>query len=327
MNSLSERLDTYAALPPEERAVIEHEVAASGSTAAAAALAAAQSLARVLDAAARPGASVTDDDLAAYLADQSLGLTPHDPDRIEAALADDDSLRARADAMRARLGLLDSHTPDEPLGDRFERLFGHGLPAEGAPDTAPAEAPHTRRTPERPAAAARPAAAPPRARRRMVTRALAVVGALAVVAYGGLYQFGPQLQNSPEERVRIAVADLADLPSYAPMVTRGAETDALAERLDAALDAVADARRTTLGLFPRYDEDRLSAAATDLAALVGASTPSTSVSQEARFALARVRLHQHRDTEAVRLLGALVREQSYRAPEARRLIDFVRTRE
>ncbi len=327
MNSLSDRLDAYASLPPDERDALAREVAASGSPADAAALAEAQAFARVLDAAARPGNSVTDDDLAAYLTDQALGFPSADAGRIEAALAQDAGLRARADAMRARLALLDAHTPDEPLDARFERLSGHTLPANAASEAAPAEAPSTRRTPARRAPAERPAAAPPRARRAMMTRALALLGALVVVAYGGLYAAGPRLQHTPEERARLAVADLGDLATYTPLTTRGAETDTLAEHLDAALDAVADARQTTLGLFPHYDDARLSAAATSLAGIISATNPSTSVSQEARFALARVRLYQHRDTEARRLLNALVREQSYRAPEARRLIDFVRTQD
>ncbi len=325
MNPLSERLDAYASLAPDERAALAREVAATASPDDAAALAEAQALAHVLDAAQRPGNAVTDDDLAAYLADQALGLDPHDAARIETALGADAGLRAREHAMRTRLGLLDAHTPDEALDERIERLVGHAPLTDEPPETASAEARRTHRAPKRRAAAERPAAAPPRARRGLMTRALAVLGALVVVVYGGLYQFGPQFQHTPGERARIAVADLADLPSYTPLVTRGSEADTLAGRLDTALDAVAGARRTTLGLFPRYDDARLSAAATRLAALIGASAPSTSVSQEARFALARVRLYQHRDAEAVRLLGALVREQSYRAPEARRLIDFVRT--
>ena len=318
MTSFSDRLDAYASLPPDERAALEREVAASGTPADAAALAEAQALARVLDAAARPGGAVTEDDLAAFLADRALGLDPHDADRIEATLASDAALRARADAMRARLDVLDAHTPDEALDTRFECLFGYAPPANEAPAGA-------RRTPARRAPAERPAAAPPRARRTTMNRVLALLGAFAVVAYGGLYAAGPALQHTPEERARIASADLADLPSYTPMAVRGDVTDALAERLDAALDAVADARQTTLGLFPHYDADRLNAAAADIAAVIGSAGSGTAVSQEARFALARVRLYQGRDAEAVRLLGALVREQSYRAPEARRLLDFLRT--
>lgn len=317
MISLSDRLDAYAALSPDERAALARDVAASGSPDDAAALAEAQAFARVLDAAARPGGAVSEDDLAAYLADRALGLDPHDAAHIEAALASDAGLRARADAMQARLDALDAET--EPHDARFERLFGT------SPDEAPAEEIRALRTPARRAPAERPAAAPPRARRGMMTRALAVLGALVVVAYGGLYAAGPRLTTSPEERTRLATADIGDLASYTPLTTRGDATDPLAERLDTALDDVADARRTTLGLFPHVDEARLSAAAQEIAAIIGATDASTSVSQEARFALARIRLAQHRDADARRLLGALILEQSYRAPEARRLLDFIRT--
>jgi len=147
-----------------------------------------------------------------------------------------------------------------------------------------------------------------------------VLAAALLVAYGGLAAVSAAQQTD-----RARLADLADLASYAPIATRGAGADPLAERLDAALDGVDDARRTTLGLFPRFDSARLDAVAVDLAGISSAADPASSVSQEARLALARVRLHQGRDGEAVRLLAALVGEQSYRAAEARRLLDAVRT--
>jgi predicted negative regulator of RcsB-dependent stress response len=147
-----------------------------------------------------------------------------------------------------------------------------------------------------------------------------VLAAALLVAYGGLAAVSASQQTD-----RARLADLADLASYAPIETRGADADPLAARLDAALDGVEEARRTTLGLFPRFDSARLDAAAVDLAGISSAADPGSSVSQEARFALARVRLHQSRDDEAVRLLAGLVREQSYRAAEARRLLDAIRT--
>jgi predicted negative regulator of RcsB-dependent stress response len=147
-----------------------------------------------------------------------------------------------------------------------------------------------------------------------------VLAAAFLVAYGGLAAVSASQQTDRER-----LADLGDLASYTPIETRGAEVEGLASRLDAALDAVTDARRTTLGLFPRYDTDRLDAAAAEIALIIGAADARSSVSQEARLALARVRLQQSRDSEAVRLLSTLVREQSYRAAEARRLLDAVRT--
>ena len=310
MSPLSDRLDDYAALPPDERAALDREAAASPADAAR--LADARRFADLLDGAARPDGTVTPDDLAAHLTDRALGLVPDEAERIAAALAADPDLRAQADAMQAHLDALGG--AEDPLA-QFERLSGHRL-AE-TPEATPAA---QRREPARAARASdRTAAAPPR-RALVSARRVLVAAAFVVLAYGGLFAVS---SGPPTERAR--VADLPDLASYDPPTLRGTSGDPLAARLDATLDAVADARRSTLGLFPTVDDAALDAAATEIEEIAAAAGPDSAVSQEARLALARVRLHQSRDAEAVRILGALVREQSYRATEARRLLDFIRT--
>ena len=324
MSPLSDRLDDYAALPPDERAALDREAAASPADAAR--LADARRFADLLDAAARVSGTVSPDDLAAYLTDRALGLVPDDADRIAAALAADPGLRAEADAMQAHLDVLGA--AEDPLA-QFERLSGHRLagPLDAAPDAATPAAETSaasRREPARPVGRSpdRAAATPPRERLVSARRVL-VAAAFVVLAYGGLFAASAVTSGPQTERER--VADLPDLASYAAPTLRGTPGDPLAARLDAALDAVAGARRTTLGLFPRTDGAALDAASNDLAALIAEADAGSTVSQEARLALARVRLHQSRDDEAVRLLGGLVQEQSYRATEARRLLDFIRT--
>ncbi len=120
------------------------------------------------------------------------------------------------------------------------------------------------------------------------------------------------------------MADLADLAAYDAQ-TIGDHSSDLAERLDVALDAVVEAEDAPLALFPAYDSTALNAAAADLARLVAVAGPHTPVSQEGRLALGRIRLYQARDAEAARVLGSLVRQGGYRGPEARRLLDFIRT--
>lgn len=329
MSSLSDRLDDYAALPPDERAAATRDAAASPEHAEQ--FAEARALAALLDAAAaaRPGRPVSEDDLAAFLADQALGLVPSDAVRVEAALAADPGLRDAADRMRSRLANLDAHAAGaESAEAQFERLFGHTLPSPAAAAPAappPSETPRSAHRNGEARHAARPsadraAAPPPRAARSGTGRRVLVLAAALLVAYGGLAAVSASQQTD-----RARLADLSDLASYAPIETRGADADPLAARLDTALDGVAGARRTTLGLFPRFDSARLDAVAVDLADISSAADPASSVSQEARFALARVRLHQSRDGEAVRLLAALVSEQSYRSAEARRLLDAIRT--
>jgi hypothetical protein len=75
--------------------------------------------------------------------------------------------------------------------------------------------------------------APSRARIATVRRLL-VAATVVLVAYGGL---GVVSDRQLSERSR--VADLGDLSTYAPQTTRGAVSDPLPARLDAALDAVA----------------------------------------------------------------------------------------
>lgn len=318
MPSLSERLDDYPDLPPDERAAVDRDVAASGSPDDTRRLSEERSLAAVLDAAAtaRLGRPVTADHVADVLADASLGIDHPDAARVRAAIDADPELKAAADRIRARLDARPART--EAPEEQFERLFGAELPAH-AELAEIAEAPARRTRPDRAAASDRAAAAPARARFASMRRAL-VLAAGVVVAYGALFAVS---ESQRTDRAR--VADLKDLADYAPATTRGADgSDRLSERLDAALDAVVEARQTTLGLFPHFDAPALDAAATEISAVIGESAPGTTVSQEARLALARVRLYQNRDADAVRLLGALVRERSYRAPEARRLLDFVR---
>ncbi|HEX8386046.1 MAG TPA: hypothetical protein VF576_07680, partial [Rubricoccaceae bacterium] len=271
MSTLSERLDAYAVLPPDERAAVDREVAALGSTDADARLADARAFADLLDAAG-PGHPVTADDVAAYVADLSLGLAPPDGDRVGAALEADPVLRAEASRAQARLDTLHAGV-ESPLA-QFERLSGHRLSEVSAEPLARVHRdPGASRVPDRTRAADRTAA--PRARVPIVRRLL-VAATVVLVAYGGLAVASDQRQT---ERAR--VADLADLTSYAPPTMRGADTDPLPSRLDAALDDVAGARRSTLGLFPRYEATALDAAATELIAVAGVADGRSAVSQEA----------------------------------------------
>lgn len=322
MSSLSERLDAYADLSPAERADVARDVAASGSPDDAQRLSEARSLAALLGAAAdaRPGRPVSTDDVADVLADESLGLTHPDAARVHAAIAGDPALQAEADRVRARLAAAPLRT--ESATAAFERLFGDA-PEAPAPSTERLfdniEAPAPRA--DRPHAQDRAAAAPPRRARFASVRRVLVLALVVMVGYGGLFAVS---ESQRTDRARMA--HLRDLGDYTPIVTRSADgTDPLEMRLDAALDAVVASRESTLGLFPHYDPAALDSAAAELSDIIHDSDIQSTVSQEARLALARVRLYQNRDGEAVRLLGALVRERSYRAPEARRLLDFVRT--
>lgn len=142
------------------------------------------------------------------------------------------------------------------------------------------------------------------------------VAALLAVAYGSFW-----IASAASLSERQRVADLGELSAR----DAAALSDPQAGRLAEAVRTVEGARRSTLGLWPRYDGDALDAAARVLAEVVAEASPETSASQEARLALGRVLVLRERDAEAARVLGSLVRQGGYRAPEARRLLDWIRT--
>jgi hypothetical protein len=137
-----------------------------------------------------------------------------------------------------------------------------------------------------------------------------------VVAYSGLFLVSTQTISD-----RYRLADLDGLADYEALRLRGGEADDLDTRLDVALDGIDDARRSVLGLFPRYDNEALDGVATNLEDVVSAAAPNSSVHEEALFALARVRFAQEREAPARAALEALVEGRGARASEARRLLD------
>ena len=199
-----------------------------------------------------------------------------------------------AERDAARLRALLAHVEDPAR--KFERLTGRSLPS-------PPEPP-----------------APPRpvdGDRGRAGRWVAGVVAGAAVLWGGV-----AAASSAATPERTRVADVAALAHVGPIPSGGA--DRVVARLGRALDEATQARRFAPGQPPQYDADALASAATDLAWIAARAEPGSAVAQEARLAQGRVLLQLGRDADAARALGALVREGGYRAPEARRLLDWVR---
>ena len=207
----------------------------------------------------------------------------------QAARPEDEAGR---EAARLRALLAGAEDPAR----KFERLTGRPLPSASEPPTPP-----------RP-----PGGGGSRAGRW----AAGVVAGLAVL-WGGV-----AAASSVATPERTRVADVAALAHVGPVPSGGA--DRLAARLGRALDGAARARRFAPGRPPTYDADALASAATDLEWVATRAAPGSAVAQEARLARGRVLLHLGRDAEAARALGALVREGGYRAPKARRLLDWLR---
>ena len=222
--------------------------------------------------------------------------TPADPARADPARA----VPARAERQR-----------DDDLDPAalFEELAGfplsevEGLDAQDEPPAAPMTL----------LAASRPPL------RRLWLPRVAAAAAVALVGYGALFAWSAA---SVSERAQVAA--LGEVAPVDVPVLRGPAVMETDERLQAALAEVAAARRSWLGLFPSYDAGRLDAAAGEIAAVVGEVDPGSWMSHEGRLALGRIHLYRGRDAEAVRVLGTLVEEGSYRGAVARRLIDSVR---
>lgn len=308
MTDFSALLDAYPTLSLAERAAADARLAPHPEWAEA--HAEARRFAALVDAATGP---VDADDLARLAVDRRMGRVPPDADAIDAARAADPALEAEAARIEARLQDLEAGA-ENPI-EQFERLSGIAL---GAPSAPGGDGP-----PARPWALLDRPPARPRLRRLGRASHWAAAAAVVLVAYGGL--FATSLALVPE---RARVAALGEVEAEAPPVLRSATLrgDAAAHTADLveALEAVHDARRSVLGLFPSYDPAGLDAAADALASITEAAAPSSSASQEARLALGRVHLYRGRDAEAARVLGGLVQEGSYRASAARRLLDYIR---
>lgn len=305
MTDITDRLDAYPTLSPEERDAVDAYVAANPEWAAD--LDQARQLAAILD---RHRAGISRIDVAEAVASEALGQPPLSD--VAEALGSDPALHAHAEAVRQRVAALAAEMED-PVA-QFERLTDR-------PSARPLTLVNTgaipfpdRRAGDR---APEPSLRPGRLRITW-TRPLAYAAALLVAAYGGLFLVSTQTLSD-----RARLADLGSLADYEPLRLRGGEADDLDTRLDVALDGVDDARRSVLGLFPRYDDEALDGVAVQLEDIVNAASPGSSVHEEALFALARVRFAQDREASAREALDALIEGGGARAPEARRLLDAI----
>lgn len=303
MTDITDRLDAYPTLSSEERDAVDAYVAANPEWAAD--LDTARQLAAVLDRHREGLASV---DVAEAVAGEALGQ-PLSAEMAE-AIASNPDLGAHADHVRQRVAELASEMED-PVA-HFERLTGR---TSARPltlvNTGAVPFPDRRAGDRAPERSARPG------RLRLAwTRPLAYAAALLVAAYGGLFMVSTQTLSD-----RDRLADLGALSEYEPLRLRGGEADDLDTRLDVALDGIDDARRSTLGLFPRYDNEALDGVAVNLEDIISAASPGSSVHEEALFALARVRFAQDREAPARAALETLIEGGGARAPEARRLLD------
>lgn len=144
--------------------------------------------------------------------------------------------------------------------------------------------------------------------------AIFVAGCLAAALWGV-----DQLTRSPLDELAAVEASQTRIEGYRmDAMASVADSDSVsADRLFLqALMKLREARTTTLGLFPRYDDEALSQGQTLLQQAVDMAEPGSFVGLEARFFLAKSYLAEKRVSDARGELQILARRDSRRAAES-----------
>ncbi len=258
-----------------------------------------------------------DEALAYYAVARHFGIGVSAPlqcvfERLEARLASDEALRERYDALTGRL--IEIAAALDPVA-QFERLSGFRL-TEG----------DSRASKRRPGRAPTRGALSSDGQRvnghwggRAVRRTLAAAFCLAV-AYGVLFGISYLTQSDVD---RLALVDLSEIEIEGyRTTTRGAEqpvskdslsTDALYLR---ALYTLRDAQTSTLGLFPRYDREKLTQAEELLRRVVEREKSRSFLQLEAYFFLGKVHLAQGKIEAARSSFRTVAICEGRRSPEA-----------
>ena len=208
--------------------------------------------------------------------------------RLEARIEEEESLRREVEAARRRLGEAESSI--DPVA-QFEALTEHSLGLESGAEsdekTSESDAEASPRTP------------PPwweavRALPRFV-RLGGAVAAVLVGVYAGLYGVSLATQ-SPLDRLAAPEVSEQVVNSYtnAEMRSAGAATEGASvdDQYLEALSRLRAAHVSTLGLFPRYDAERLDQAKQGFGQVLEEVDPNSFLALEAHFYLGKIALAQ-----------------------------------
>ena len=259
-----------------------------------------------------------DDEALAYYA-LTQYLTHHEPtpalqslnERLESDIADSPELRERLQRIEGRLREMEKSSDARA---HFEQLSGHSL---GSAPAAKASSGRQGRTDR-----------PPRARitslRWMRYAAAAVV--LVALGYAGLW-LASEASESEFEELAVVPAEELTIEGYglrlrgggagpAGMTDPGSGTesgegtgaDSLTAQLRyvRALDLIDRSRHTTLGLFPRYKQDRLRHAARLLREVIRQEEENSFLQLESYYFLGKTLLALERPEEAAAAFRAVV---------------------
>lgn len=244
-------------------------------------------------------------------------------DAVKARLDDDADYRAQYDLLQQRMDEVEAAF--DPLA-QFEALSGHRL---SQPPADRGGTPKRERAQRRPASSRRSSdtsTAGQSMMARLITRPALQWAAAAVVVlftgYSALFATS-YITQSPGERLA-ANLEVTEISGYSTR-TRSAEPQLERRSPDQlfleALPLVRNARSTTLGLFPRYDAEKLARAEELLQEVVIHEDAGDFLQLEALFYLGKVHLAQGRLEEARSNFKAVV------TGEGRRMADALRTLE
>jgi hypothetical protein len=253
--------------------------------------------------------------LARYLHDDAVptSLAPA-LERVEERVENDESLRARIEAMENRIEAAEAAVDPQA---QFEELTGHTLSdvggdASSAPDTVA----ETEKESASFTALLDALLGLPRAARLGMAAVVALIG-----LYGGLLLASSASQSTLDRMAAVEVSSQM-VESYYDTTTRSAVPTDRSDTQDAGalyLDALAtlrNARSSTLGLFPEYAPDSLEQAATRLRGVLQQTDDGAFLALEARFYLAKAQLAQGRVDAARANLKRVVEQEGRQADAA-----------
>ncbi len=230
---------------------------------------------------------------------------------FEARLEDDESLQREVDAARRRLK--EAEAAVDPVS-HFEALTEHELETDATPERTEEPEPASAATQETTPSLLEVFLNLPRLARRGAVVAVVLVG-----AYGALYGVSQATQSTLDRLAAVKVSDqVVESYSDANMRSAGPEPDtpSVDDRYLEALSALRDARVSTLGLFPRYDSEKLTQAEQRLDQVVEQVEPGSFLALEARFYLGKIALAQEEVRAARRHFKTVVKGEGRRADQA-----------
>jgi hypothetical protein len=228
-------------------------------------------------------------------------------DRIEERLAQDPAAQARYQELARRIAALEASS--DPL-EQFERLSGHRISPSTSPPVASSPDIQDHQQDRKPVLL-RPSFA------FRLAIAAAVIGTLLVGALGLVHLF------SQSELVQLAALDAIAAQGPVRLRSETASPDSLEGHYQQALASLSRARSATLGLFTRYDPERLEEAATLLQDLIAQASPDSPLRAQAYYVLGRIRLAQEDVPGATEALQAVLDGSGWRAAEAKALLDQI----